>query len=52
LGKLFQAKKSISRLIHPLRLIVMDPMRRVEELDAVEVGHVFAVGLGEFGAEV
>jgi len=34
-------------------LIMMNPVGRVrQELDAVEVGHVFAVGLREFGAEV
>ena len=34
-------------------LVVMDPMRGVRQaLDAVEVGHVVAVRLGELGAEV
>jgi hypothetical protein len=31
----------------PLRLIVMDPMRRAgQALDAVQVGHIVVVGLG------
>src|SRR5262245_14913339 len=34
-------------------LVVMDPMRSLgQALDAVEAGHVVALGLGELGAEV
>src|SRR4051795_1702396 len=41
------------QLVDAFRLVVMDPVRRVgQALDAVEVGYVVAVGLGEFGAEV
>ena len=40
-------------LCDALGLVVVDPMRGVgQALDAVEVGHIVAVGLGEFGAEV
>jgi hypothetical protein len=40
-------------LCHALGLVVMDPVRGVgQALDAVKVGHIVAVGLGEFGAEV
>src|SRR5439155_24682786 len=35
------------QLCDALRLVVMDPMRRVGQAhDAVEVGHIVAVGLG------
>ena len=41
------------QLVDAFSLVVMHPMRRVgQALHAVEVGHVVAVGLGEFGAEV
>jgi hypothetical protein len=41
------------QLCDALGLVVMDPMRGVRQaLDAVEVGHVVAVRLGELGAEV
>jgi hypothetical protein len=41
------------QLCDALGLVVMDPMRGVgQALDAVEVGHVIAVRLGELGAEV
>src|ERR671934_2886701 len=41
------------QLVDALSLVVMHPVRRVgQALDAVEVGHVVAVGLGEVGAEV
>jgi hypothetical protein len=40
------------QLIDAFSLVVMDPVRRVgQALDAVEVGHVVALGLGEVGAE-
>jgi hypothetical protein len=41
------------QLCDALRLVVMDPVRRVGQLhDAVEVGHILAVGLAHPGAEV
>ena len=41
------------QFVDALGLVVMDPVRRVgQALDAVEVGHVLVVGLGELGAEV
>src|SRR5713101_9182635 len=46
-------EKVDEQLVDALSLVVMDPMRRVgQPLDAVQVGHVIVVGLGEFGAEV
>ena len=47
------AKKSIEQLVDALGLVVMDPVRGVgQALDAVEVGHVVVVGLGQRRAEV
>jgi hypothetical protein len=41
------------QLVDAFSLVVVDPVRRVgQALDAVEVGHVVVVGLGEFWAEV
>ena len=41
------------QLVDALGLVVVDPVRGVgQALDAVEVGHVVVVGLGERGAEV
>src|SRR5262249_34749912 len=41
------------QLVDTFSFVVMHPMRRVgQAFHAVEVGHVVAVGLGEFGAEV
>ena len=41
------------QLVDLLGLVVVDPVRGVgQALDAVEVGHVVVVGLGEVGAEV
>jgi hypothetical protein len=41
------------QLVDTFSLVVMHPMRRLgQALDAVEVGHVSAVGLGELWAEV
>ena len=40
-------------MVHALSLVVMHPVRGVRQaLDAVEVGHVVVLGLGELGAEV
>jgi hypothetical protein len=47
------AKKSMSSSLTCFGLVVVDPVRGVgQALDAVEVGHVVVVGLGERGAEV
>ena len=41
------------QLVDALGLVVVDPVRGVgQALDAVEVGHVIAVGLGQVRAEV
>jgi hypothetical protein len=49
----FSGEEVDEQLIHAFGLIVMDPMGRVgKALDAVEMRHVRAVGLREFGAEV
>jgi hypothetical protein len=41
------------QLVDAFRLVVMDSMRRVSQaLDAIQVGHVVVVGLGEFLTEV
>src|SRR6187399_672621 len=41
------------QLVDALGLVVVDPVRGVgQALDAVEVGHVVGVGLGERGPEV
>src|SRR6476646_9167568 len=41
------------QLVDALGLVVVDPVRRAgQALDAVEVGDVLSVGLGELGAEV
>ena len=46
-------KEIDEQLVHALVLVVMPPMRRVgQALDAVEVGYVTVLGLGEFGPEV
>jgi hypothetical protein len=53
LGRAGGTEKVDEQLRDALRLVVMDPVRRVgEALDAVEVGYVIVFGLGEFGAEV
>ena len=46
-------EKVSEQLIDSLSLVVMDPMRGVgKALDAVQVGDVVVLGLGEFRAEV
>src|SRR5919204_5820894 len=47
------AEEVDQQLVDPLGLVVMHPVRRVgQALDALEIGHVVAVGLREVGAEV
>ncbi len=53
-GMLISFGKEIDeQLVNALMLVVMHPMRRVgQALDAVEVGYVIVLGLGELGPEV
>ena len=47
------AEEVDKQFVDAFSLVVMHPVRCVREaLDAIEVGYVVAVGLGQFGAEV
>ncbi len=53
LGRVGGGEEVDEQLRDALMLVVMDPVRRFgQALDAVEVGNIVVIGLGQFGAEV